>query len=85
MGNCIDVASAILKNERKIKGEPKVHCSLVKYKNKESYEILTDMSENVTLAQFMDSLVNLNRAIIVVGHRWTLLVLHYPRNMVTYH
>ena len=48
VGNCIDFANAILKNE-KMKGELKVHYSLEKYKKKGSYDILKDISEHVTL------------------------------------
>ena len=68
VGNRIYSANAILKNENKIKGEPKVRYILSKYKKKVSYYILTDISEHVTLVQFMDSLVNLNHAISVVGY-----------------
>ena len=32
------------------------------------YKVLEDISENVTLVQLMDSLVNLNHAISVVGN-----------------
>ena len=35
---------------------------------KGSYDILTDMSENVTLVQLMDYLGNLNHATSVVGY-----------------
>ena len=45
-----------------------MHYSLRKYKNKGSYDILTDISENVTLVQLMDSLGNVNHAISVVGY-----------------
>ena len=68
MGNCIDSANAILKNENKIKGKTKVHYSLRRYKMKGSYDFLTDISENFTLAQLMDSLENANHAISVVGY-----------------
>ena len=68
MGNCIDFANTILKNENKIKGKPKVHYSLRKYKKKGSYDILTDMSDNVTLVQLIYSLGNVNNAISVVGY-----------------
>ena len=54
MGNRIDFESAILKNKKRIKGEPKVHYSLMKYKQTGSYDILTDIIENVTLVQLMD-------------------------------
>ena len=51
MGNRIDFANVILKNEKQIKGKPKVHYSLRKYKKKGSYDILTDISESFTLVQ----------------------------------
>ena len=60
--------NAILKNENKIKGEPKVYYSLRKYKKKGYYNIHTYISEHVTLVQLMDSLVNLNHDIIIVGY-----------------
>ena len=34
----------------------------------ESYDILANISEHVTLVQLMDSLVNVNHAISVVGY-----------------
>ena len=49
VGKCIDFANAILKNENKIKGKPKLHYSLRKYKDKGYYDILTYISEKVTL------------------------------------
>ena len=67
MGNHIYFADAILKNENKIKGKTKVHSSLRKYKNKGSYDNLTDIIEDVALVQLMDSLGNFNRAIRYVG------------------
>ena len=68
MGNRIDFVNAILKNEKYIKGEPRVYYSLTKYKNMGSYDILTDISEHVTLVQLMDYLGNVNNAISVVGY-----------------
>ena len=44
-----------------------VHYELIKYKKMHEYKILEDISENVTLVQLMDSLVNVNHAISVVG------------------
>ena len=69
MGNCIDFANAILKNEKKLKGKPRVYYILKKYKKMGSYDILKDMSENVTLAQLMDYLGNENHSTSVVGYR----------------
>ena len=45
-----------------------MHYILRKYKKKGSYDILTDISENVTLVQFICSLGNVNRYIRVVGY-----------------
>ena len=40
-----------------------MHYILARYKNKGSYEIMTDISKNVTLVQLMDYLGNANHAI----------------------
>ena len=45
-----------------------MYYSLIKYKKKGYYDILSDISENVTLVQLMDKLVNVNNAISVVGY-----------------
>ena len=45
-----------------------MYYSLRKYKNKGSYDILTDISEHVTLVKLMDSLGNVNHVISVVGY-----------------
>ena len=42
--------------------------SLRKYKNMCSYDILTDISEHVTLVQLMDSSVDVNHDINVVEY-----------------
>ena len=68
MGHRIDFSNAILKNGNLIKGKPKVHYSLRKYIKKGSYDIMTDISENFTLIQLMDSLGNVTRAISAVGY-----------------
>ena len=54
--------------ERGKKGETRVHYSLIKYNQKGTYKILKDISENVTLVHFMDSLRNVNHAISAVGY-----------------
>ena len=38
-----------------------------KLKNKGYFDILNDISENFTLVQLMDTLVNVNNAISIVG------------------
>ena len=68
VGNRIDFSNTILKNEKNIKVEPKVHYSLMKYKNMGSYDILSYISQNVTLVKLMDSLVNANHSISVAGY-----------------
>ena len=45
-----------------------MHYNLIKYKKKGLYKILGDISENATLVHLMDSLVNVNHAIGVVGN-----------------
>ena len=54
-------------NHKRNKGETRVHYKLMKYKKMGDYKILEDISANVTLVQLMDSLVNVNHAISVVG------------------
>ena len=67
-GNNIDFENAILKDEKKLKGEPRVYYILRKYKKKGSYDMMKDISEHLTLFQLMDDLGNVNRAISVVGY-----------------
>ena len=73
LGNCINFANAILKKE-------KLNANQEWYKNMGSYDILTDISEHVTLVQLMDSLVNVNHPIIVVGY-W-IFDSNYERELV---
>ena len=65
VGNHIDIKNAILIF---LKGEQRVYYSLRKYKKMGSFDILTDISEHVTLVQLMDYLCNMNHAISVVGY-----------------
>ena len=53
------------KQERNV-GEARVHYNVIKYKKMGEYNILEDISAKFTLVQFMDSLGNVNHAIIVV-------------------
>ena len=55
------------KNKRNI-GKAKFHYNVIKYKNKGLYKFLENISENVTLVQFMASLGNVNHEISVVGY-----------------
>ena len=68
VGNCIDFVNAILKNEKRFKGEQKLYYSMSTYTTRGFFDILTDISEHVTLVQLMYSLVNVNCAISVVGY-----------------
>ena len=43
VGNRIYFANAILKNEKRVKGKPRVYYSLRRYKNMGSYDILTEI------------------------------------------
>ena len=48
VGNCIDFADDILKNQQRNKDEPKVHYNLMEYNKMREYKILEDISANVT-------------------------------------
>ena len=67
VGNRIHFASEIMQNRKINKGEPRVHYSLERYRQKGEYDIFKDITTNVTLVQLMDSLGNNNHAISVVG------------------
>ena len=68
VGNRIHFATDIMINNKRNKGEVRVYYQLIKHKMMGDFKILEDISENVTLVQFMDSLVNVNHAISVVGN-----------------
>ena len=57
-----------MKNRRKIKGEHKLRYNLIIWKKNYAFDILNEISEDVTLVQLMDSLENMNNAISIVGH-----------------
>ena len=67
-GNRIDFVNAILKNQKKLKGEPRVYYSLGRYKRMGSFHILTDITEHLSLVQLMDSSGNVNHAISIVEY-----------------
>ena len=67
VGNRIDFATDIMQNNKRNKSEARVHYKLIKYKKMGEYEILENISANVTLVQLMHSLRNVNHAISVVG------------------
>ena len=57
-----------MKNRGKIKGEQNLQYNLTRWKENDDFDILNDISEDVTLVQLMDSLGNVTHAISVVGY-----------------
>ena len=51
-------------NRRNIKGKQNITI----WKKNDAFDILNEITENVTLIQLIYSLVNVNRAIIIVGY-----------------
>ena len=64
-------SNAIMKNRRKIKGEQNLQYNLKIRKKNDGFDILNDISEDITLLQLKESLGNVNNDISVVGH-WIL-------------
>ena len=57
-----------MSNRIKIKGEQNLRYNLTIWSKNDAFDILNDISENFTLVQLMESLGNVNHAIIIVGH-----------------
>ena len=57
-----------MKNRRKIKFEQNLQYNLTIGKKNDAFDILNDISEDVNLVQLMDSIVNVNHAISIVGY-----------------
>ena len=68
VGNPIDFNNAIFFNEKQIKGKQRFYYSLRKYKKVSYCDILTDISEHVTLVQLMDYLGNVHNDISAIGY-----------------
>ena len=66
--NGIHFANAIMSNIRKIKDGQNLRYNLMIWKENYAFDILNDISENVTLVQLIDSLENVNCAISILGH-----------------
>ena len=64
----IHFANAIMKNRRRIKVEQNLQYNMTIWNKNYAFDILNDISEDVTLVQLMDSLGNMNHAISIVGH-----------------
>ena len=58
-----------MSNRKKKKGEQNLRYNLTIWSENDAFDILNEISENVTLVQLMDSLGNVNHDIIIVGHR----------------
>ena len=66
--NIIHFANSIMKNRRKIKCEHNISYNMKVCQKNDALGILKNISEYVTLVQLMDSLVNVNHAISIVGY-----------------
>ena len=79
VGNSIYFANDILKTKTN-KGKQKVYYSLRKYKKMSFLDILTDISEHVTLVKLMDYLGNMNHSISVI--RYWIFYSNYEKALV---
>ena len=52
----------------RIKGEQNLQYNLTIWNKNDAFDILNDISEDVNLVQLMESLVNVNRDISMLGH-----------------
>ena len=66
--NRIYFANSILKNELRHKGEHYIIYNMNKWKSKGEFDILNDISDNITLVQLMDTLGNVNHTISIIGY-----------------
>ena len=57
-----------MENRRRIKGEQNLKYNLVIWKKNDAFDVLNDISTDVTLVELMYSLGNVNCAIIIVGN-----------------
>ena len=62
--NIIHFVNSIMKNRRRIKVEQNLRYILTIWKKSNAFGVINDISESVTLVQLMDSLRNVNHAII---------------------
>ena len=66
--NIIHFANALMSNRIKIKGEQNLRYNLKIWSEIDAFDILNDISESFTLVQLMDSVGNVNNAIIILDH-----------------
>ena len=65
--NIIDFASDITKEKLLKIGKENLIYNLKKWVQKDIFDIISDVNKNVTLVQLMNTLVNVNHAISIVG------------------
>ena len=65
--NRIHFANGIMSNRMKIKGEHRLRYNLKVWHKNDSFDMLKNISEYVTLVHLMNSLGNLNHSISIVG------------------
>ena len=66
--NRIHFTNNIMSNRRQIKGEQNLTYNLTIIRGNYTFDILSYISETVTLVQLMDSLGNVNHYISITGH-----------------
>ena len=57
-----------MSSRRKIKGEQNLRYNLTIWSENDDFYILNEISENVSLVKLMNSIGNVNHAIIIVGN-----------------
>ena len=58
----------MINRRKKIKGEQNIRYNMTIWNKNDAFDILNGISDYVTLVQLMESLVNLNCDISIVGH-----------------
>ena len=66
--NRIDLSNAVLKNQKRVKGEQVLYYNMKKYKRTGSFDILNNISGHINLVKLMDSLGKVSYGINVVGY-----------------
>ena len=66
--NYIDFANAVLKNQKRDKGEQVLYYKLNSYKHKAYFDKPNNIREHVTLVKLMKYIGNVNYAISVIGY-----------------
>ena len=64
----IRFSNTIIKSRRKIKVEQNLQYNLTIWNKNDAFDILNDISEDITLVQLMESPENVNHNISIVGY-----------------